>query len=109
MLMEVALDVAATQAADAFDLQDVNTITTDTPETAGTFLMDHPTAKIIVVIDTHCIDNGFLLWRGTTAENLLACSLSEVSTVNYQLPSCPNTVIDPEGLHPIGSIPVSLR
>lgn len=43
------------------------------------FLKKHKTAKIIVVLDTHCIDNGFFVWSGTSEDNYRACRLLEVS------------------------------
>ncbi|KAF9781086.1 hypothetical protein BJ322DRAFT_1023203 [Thelephora terrestris] len=76
MLMEVALDSSAKQAADDND-DDGNTVKTQTPEAAEEFLAEHPTAKIVVVIDTHCLENGFFVWRGTGSD-MLACTLYEI-------------------------------
>jgi hypothetical protein len=106
--MEVALDTAAKQAADADGYRASNIITADASERAETFLEVHPTAKIIVVIDTHSLDNGFLLWRGTAASNYQACSLLEVGAVSPYV-SCTKISIDLDGLHPAGDLPIPLQ
>jgi len=46
---------------------------------AEEFLTLHEGAKIVVIIDTHCLDSGKLVWSGTTADDLRACTLLEVS------------------------------
>lgn len=51
----------------------------DPVATAVAFLERYKTAKIIYVIDTHALDNGFLVWKGTKPKNFQACSLDEVS------------------------------
>ena len=52
------------------------------PEVSN-FLDQHPTAKIIVIIDTHCIqETGGFLWRGTDSESYQSCSLYDVSRVD---------------------------
>lgn len=43
------------------------------------FLKKHPTAKIVVVIDTHCFDSGWFIWTGDSPETYQSCSLLEVS------------------------------
>ena len=48
------------------------------PEQAAEFLKTNPAAKIIVVIDTHCLENGAFVYTGTKATEYLACYLSEV-------------------------------
>lgn len=55
---------------------------------AEQFLKAHPTAKIVVVIDTHCIENGFFIYKGISPENYAACSLLEVSGIY-----CPNPFV----------------
>ena len=42
------------------------------------FLKTHKEAKILVIIDTHCLDNGSSVWTGATAHEYRACSLLEV-------------------------------
>lgn len=49
------------------------------PEVSA-FLTGHPTAKIIVIVDTHSIqETGTFLWNGTRAEDYESCSLFAVS------------------------------
>lgn len=43
------------------------------------FLNQNETAKIIYIIDTHSLDNGFLAYTGETPQDYMACSLEEVS------------------------------
>lgn len=45
---------------------------------AERFLSDHESAKIVVVVDTHSVDNGYFVWTGASAESYRACSLIEV-------------------------------
>ena len=47
--------------------------------TAELFFKRHPTAKIIVVIDTHCIENGGFVYAGNSPQTFQACLLPEVS------------------------------
>ena len=42
------------------------------------FLKAHEMAKILVIIDTHCLDNGAFVWTGASADEYRACSLLEV-------------------------------
>ena len=50
--------------------------------TAVKFMERNETAKIIYVIDTHSLENGFFVWTGNEPKNYEACSLDEVSMVN---------------------------
>jgi hypothetical protein len=45
------------------------------------FLKDHEMAKIVIVIDTHSMQNGSLVWTGDSAEEYRTCNLSEVSRI----------------------------
>jgi hypothetical protein len=45
------------------------------------FLKDHEMAKIVIVIDTHSMPNGSLVWTGDSAEEYRTCNLSEVSRI----------------------------
>jgi hypothetical protein len=49
-----------------------------TTTTVEEFLTKHRTAKIVVVIDTHCMDNGYFVYTGESPEQYQACSLKEV-------------------------------
>jgi hypothetical protein len=42
------------------------------------FLQSGLAVKIVVIIDTHCIENGRFVWRGDSPANYEACSLPEV-------------------------------
>jgi len=63
MLMEIALDVSMKRKDDDYG-NDGETERTHTPDAATAFLKEFPTAKIIVIIDTHSSDGGFFLWKG---------------------------------------------
>ena len=45
---------------------------------ATLFLKQHPMAKIIVVVDTHCLENGAFVYEGDSPANFKACLLPEV-------------------------------
>ena len=49
-------------------------------EVAARFLVDHPTAKIVVVVDTHCVENGSFVWKGAKS-GFEACGMDEVSVI----------------------------
>jgi hypothetical protein len=58
----------------------------EVPDAAGNakrFLQDHPTAKIVVIVDTHCLDNGAFVYAGDSPDSYLGCMLPEVSTSDY--------------------------
>lgn len=47
------------------------------------FLDEHPTAKIIVVVDTHCLqETGGFIWCGTGPESYRSCGLYDVSEMD---------------------------
>jgi len=48
---------------------------------AARFLELHPTAKIVFIIDTHCLDEtGSFIFIGNSPESYRACTMAEVST-----------------------------
>ena len=57
---------------------DLNNIV-DHREGTKAFLRAHPVAKIVVVINMHCIDNGAFVYAGNNPNTYKACSLLEVS------------------------------
>jgi len=60
------------------------------------FLNAHPMAKIVVIVDTHCLENGFFVWTGNSEDEYRACSLLEVSTRSYlplSICSCPPQIL----------------
>lgn len=88
--MEVALDVAAEQAANDGNIgNDDKTIRTNSSKAAESFLEEFPYAKIVVIIDTHCLENGFFVWRGNSRKTYEACPLLAVSLMccRFPLPS----------------------
>lgn len=49
---------------------------------AAELLQQNPTAKIVIVIDTHCLDEtGGFIWSGTEPSTFEACSLKEVRII----------------------------
>jgi len=51
---------------------------TDVTEFMGRF----PAAKIVVVLDTHSLDNGYFAWKGSSPSTYEGCSLQEVYCPN---------------------------
>lgn len=47
---------------------------------AGIFLSIHRTAKIVIIIDTHCLENGAFVWVGNDPVSYQACFMPLVST-----------------------------
>ena len=62
-------------------------------EAAGAFLKNHEAAKIVVVIDTHCLEeNGLLVWADANkAGQVGASTLEEVGATLVQ---CPHSSTD---------------
>lgn len=50
---------------------------------AEEFLKRHITAKIVVVINTHCMDSGDFVWAGHDAMTYRVCTLLDVSAPEY--------------------------
>lgn len=42
------------------------------------FLIKYPTAKIVIVVEMHCLENGRFVWKGQSPTTYEACSLLEV-------------------------------
>ena len=51
---------------------------------AAKFMEVHPTAKIVVIVDTHAADNGYFVWVGDTPDDFRSCSLLEVGVACYR-------------------------
>ena len=52
------------------------------PSTVVQFLTRHKTAKIVVIVDTHCLaEDGRFIWRRNKDESFEACTMKEVSRV----------------------------
>jgi hypothetical protein len=63
------------------------------------FLARHPTAKIIIVIDTHCLsETGAFIWTGVNADTYRTCRMDEVChiTVGCSAPNltCMQIILD---------------
>ena len=57
---------------------------------AGAFLDAHPLAKIIVVIDTHCLEeNGLLVYSDDSEGGIDTCTLETVSYAWGRAPTWP--------------------
>lgn len=70
-------------------------------EVVRTFLNAHPTARIIVVVDTHCLeDSGAFIWKGDTPDTYEGRSLLEVCTENCGLGHHLTVHLDYRALHP---------
>jgi hypothetical protein len=76
---------------------------------AKKFLHKHPTAKIVIIIDTHCLENGAFVWNGNSPTSYEACSLYEVSAAYNLTSSPPHLPLDPARLYPKGGISVYNR
>lgn len=48
---------------------------------AARFLTSHRSAKILVVVDTHCLDIGAFVYEGHSATTYEGCSLPEVGVL----------------------------
>ena len=68
---------------------------------AADFLSEHPTVKIVVVVDTHCLKNGKLIWQGGKSTSYEACNMDEVCvTCPYTITPLSHRFKDNQGLHP---------
>lgn len=87
MLMDIALDVGAKlPSADDDDGDgDDTAIRTKTSQAAEDFMEEFPLAKIVVIIDTHCSETGFFLWRGDRKGDFETSPLLPVSTKHCRL------------------------
>lgn len=73
---------------------------------AKDFLRKNPTAKIVVVIDTHCLENGAFVWTGDSPTSYQACFLAEVRILTSLNPFATDIPADTQGLHSRRSISV---
>ena len=56
-------------------------------EAVGRFLATHTTAKIVVIVDTHCLEEtGYFVWKGTQPNNYEICTMKLVSTRTSHVP-----------------------
>jgi len=53
---------------------------------AGDFLDRHTTARIVVIIDTHCLEEtGAFIYKGSAPDSYEACCMEEVSSVQSRV------------------------
>ena len=83
-----------------------------TDDRLNAFLMNHPTAKIIIIVNTHSLDeSGAFVWGGTNPRNYLTCYMFEVGVPLY--PTWPmltsDTHIDTQRLPPNGGLAVYIN
>jgi len=58
---------------------------------AAKFLAKHVTAKIIVVIDMHCMqESGLFIWSGDKPETFQSCTLGMVCVMLLQMVTTPH-------------------
>ena len=50
----------------------------DNPTIAQKFLESRPTAKIVFIVDTHSLENGYFVYTGDSPTTHEACTLLEV-------------------------------
>ena len=52
---------------------------------AGDFLDRHPMVKIVVIIDTHCLEEtGAFIYQGSSPESYKGCGMDEVSSIQLR-------------------------
>jgi len=82
LLMEVALDSGSWPDDNVND--GGNAIVTDSSRAAEEFLAEFPLARIIVIIDTHCSESGFFLWKGSLKGDFETSPLLPVCTMLHR-------------------------
>lgn len=50
------------------------------PDVAEEFLKKRKTAKILFIVDTHCLENGCFVYEGDSPTEYRACTLFDVGT-----------------------------
>jgi hypothetical protein len=84
--MDAALDIGADgPAVEVKSTIGDDTVVTATSVAAVDFLKEYPAAKIIIIVDTHCLDTGAFVWRGDSPVSYETCTLPEVSATLYSL------------------------
>jgi len=74
------------------------------------FLRMHPTAKILFIVDTHSLENGYFIYAGDSPQNYLACSLLEAGSPSHvAIPHISQFSTDFTGLLPSWGIQISLQ
>jgi hypothetical protein len=61
----------------------VNMKELEDPFTEATAFLDrYKSAKIVVIVDTHCLEGGFFVYTGSSPADYLACGLEEVQSIS---------------------------
>ena len=78
MRVDVSLEGnwAGSSATGGVDMQELQ----DPFQEADKFLAKYSLAKIIVIVDTHCLDNGFLVYKGNSPVDYEQCTLHQVDS-----------------------------
>lgn len=91
MLMECPLNsTPGTKGADSSNINDSHYKSSKDVSIAQKFLDEHNTAKIVFIVDTHCLENGFFVYQGDSPNTYNACSLLEVSLPCVHSPPLPD-------------------
>jgi len=78
MLVERPLDGTPQPGpSDANDHLFPNSVDPDAGD-AKRFMVRHPSAKVVFIVNTHCLPSGFFIWKGDGPESYEGCSLLEV-------------------------------
>jgi hypothetical protein len=110
MLVERPLDgTPADGESDANDSH-FETYDYDDVSVAQNFLESRPTAKIIFIVDTHSLDNGYFVYTGDSPTSHEACTLLEVGPPSHHAHVIlPTLSTDPKRLLPRGDIQIPLQ
>ena len=86
--MECPLN-ATHATADSDNVNDHLYETTTDLSIAEAFLKTHSTAKIVFIVDTHSLPDGFFVYVGDSPDTYKSCSLLEVRAY-HTFHTCPN-------------------
>lgn len=64
----------------------------DSLKAIKSFLETYSAAKIVIIIETHCIENGRFVWKGESPTTYEACPLIEVSLVCILYELCADSI-----------------
>jgi len=100
MLMECSLN-ATPATTDSTNVNDHHYKSTADLSVAEAFLKQHSTAKIVFIVNTHCLPDGFFVYLGDSPDTYKSCSLLEVSLPHASHPLKPQPPCRSSGtVHP---------
>ena len=74
------------------------------------FLKRYPAVKIMFIMDTHCLESGFFVYKGEDPVSYVGCSFFEVGpSYRPAPPHIPYSLIDPQGLLPRWCLQIPLK